>query len=60
MALIKSEPRAANVISKSQLKVCYLDRHSFKRLLGSVETLLKRNMDLYMKIAAGEDVDEES
>lgn len=59
MALIKSEPRAANVIAKTSLKVCFLDRHSFKRLLGSVETLLKRNMDLYLKIAAGEDVEEE-
>ena len=60
MALLKSEPRAANVIAKSPLKVCFLDRHSFKWLLGSVETLLKRNMDLYMKIAAGEGEDDDN
>jgi hypothetical protein len=26
-----------------------MDRHSFKRMLGPLEELLKRNMDLYVK-----------
>lgn len=58
MALIKSEPWAANVIAKTDLKVCYLDRHSFKRLLGPVEELLSRNMELYKKITEGEPDDD--
>jgi cAMP-dependent protein kinase regulator len=46
-ALIKNEPRAANVIAKTECTVVSLDRHSFKRLLGPLEELLKRNMELY-------------
>ena len=34
LALLKNEPRAANIIAKTELKVASLDRHSFKRLLG--------------------------
>ena len=48
-ALIKNEPRAANVIAKTELTVVSLDRHSFKRLLGPIEEILKRNMDVYSK-----------
>ena len=49
-ALIKNEPRAANVIAKSPTcTVVSMDRHSFKRLLGPLEELLKRNMELYEK-----------
>jgi len=46
-ALLKNEPRAANIIATSQLKVLSLDRHSFKRLMGPMEEILKRNMDVY-------------
>jgi cAMP-dependent protein kinase regulator len=46
-ALIKNEPRAANVIAETQCTVVSMDRHSFKRLLGPLEDLLKRNMELY-------------
>jgi cAMP-dependent protein kinase regulator len=46
-ALIKNEPRAANVIAKTLCTVVSMDRHSFKRLLGPLEDLLKRNLDLY-------------
>ena len=47
-ALIKGEPRYANIIAKSELvKVISLDRDSFKRLLGPIEEILKRNMDKY-------------
>ena len=47
-ALIKGEPRAANIIVKSETaKVISLDRTSFKRLLGPIEKLLKRNIEKY-------------
>lgn len=46
-ALLKNEPRAANVIAKTDCVVLSLDRHSFKRLMGPLEELLKRNMEVY-------------
>ena len=47
-ALIKGEPRYANIIVKSETaKVISLDRTSFKRLLGPIEDLLKRNIEKY-------------
>ena len=46
-SLIKNEPRAANIVAKTEIKVLSLDRHSFKRLMGPMEDLLKRNMDIY-------------
>jgi cAMP-dependent protein kinase regulator len=48
LALLKNEPRAANVIAKTKLRVASLDRNSFKRLLGPLDTILKRNMDSYI------------
>ena len=48
LALLKNEPRAANVIAKTKLKVVSLDRNSFKRLLGPLDEILKRNMGSYM------------
>ena len=44
-SLIKNEPRAANVIAKTDCNVVLMDRHSFKRLLGPIEEILKRNME---------------
>jgi cAMP-dependent protein kinase regulator len=49
LALIKNEPRAASVVAKTKCKLLSLDRMSFKRLLGPIETLLKRNSDAYVK-----------
>ncbi len=46
-ALIQNEPRAANVITKSDCIVVCMDRHSFKRLMGPLEDVLKRNLELY-------------
>lgn len=47
-ALIKGEPRYANIKATSEIvKVISLDRDSFKRLLGPIEDLLKRNMEKY-------------
>lgn len=49
LALIKNEPRAASVIAKSDCRLLSLDRMSFKRLLGPLENILKRNSDTYIK-----------
>ena len=49
LALIRNEPRAASVIAKTNCKLLALDRMSFKRLLGPIETILKRNSDNYVK-----------
>lgn len=49
LALLKGEPRAANVIASTQLKAISLDRNSFKRLLGPIEDILKRNSEQYVK-----------
>lgn len=46
-SLMKNEPRAANIIATSTMQVVALDRHSFKRLLGPIEEILKRNLALY-------------
>lgn len=47
LALLKDEPRAANIIAETDLKVVWIDRASFKRLLGPLEEILKRNSDRY-------------
>ena len=49
LALLTGEPRAASVIAKGYCKVATLDRRSFKRLLGSVEEILKRKAQEYKK-----------
>ena len=50
-ALLKNEPRAANVIAKGDCTVVLLDRHSFKRMLGNLEDILKRNLEVYENFA---------
>jgi cAMP-dependent protein kinase regulator len=47
IALLRETPRAANVIAKTELVVASIDRHGFKRLLGPLENILKRNMQSY-------------
>lgn len=49
LALIKNEPRAASIVSCSDCKLLYLDRLSFKRILGPIENILKRNSEAYIK-----------
>ena len=46
-ALIKNEPRAATIVTKTRCKFLVLDRYAFKRLLGNINTILQRNIVLY-------------
>lgn len=49
LALLKNEPRAATVkaTGPGKLKVCSLDREAFRRLLGPLESILKKNSSKY-------------
>jgi cAMP-dependent protein kinase regulator len=49
LALLRDEPRAASVVAKTKCKLITLDRLAFKRLLGPLEKLLKRNSETYQK-----------
>ena len=46
-SLMKNEPRAANVKAKTDCKLVSLDRHSFKRMMGPLDGMLRRNMEVY-------------
>ena len=48
-ALLKDEPRAANIVCRSQVCVVSVDRFAFKRLMGPLEEILARNMEQYNK-----------
>ena len=48
LALLRNEPRAASIIAVTDCTCVKLDRHSFKRLLGPLDNILKRNIDLYV------------
>lgn len=49
LALLKNEPRAASVKALTDCFLLSLDRPSFKRLLGPLEEILKRNSEAYAK-----------
>lgn len=51
-ALITNDMRAANIIATSALRCLSLERETFKRLLGPLDDLLKRNMDVYTKFSS--------
>lgn len=46
-ALMVNEPRAANVIAITDCKLVSLDRHSFKRLMGPIDDVMRRRMETY-------------
>ena len=50
LALLRGEPRAASVVAVGALSCETLDRHSFKRLLGPLEDILRRNSQKYEEI----------
>ena len=47
LALLKSAPRAANVLAKTNMKCAIMDRRAFKRILGPLEAILQRNAGAY-------------
>ena len=49
LALLKDQPRAANVKAKTDVKLLSLDRNSFKRVMGPIDETLKRNAEKYLK-----------
>lgn len=49
LSLLKDEPRAASIVTKTRVKVASIDRNSFKRILGPLEEILKRNAEKYKK-----------
>ena len=50
LALLKNEPRAANIVARGPLSCVTLDRYSFKRMLGPLDTILRRNAVKYEEI----------
>jgi len=50
LALLKEIPRQADVIAQGEdVQVLCLDRESFQRLLGPLQTILQRNSEQYQK-----------
>lgn len=49
LALLKNIPRQASILCKSDVKLVSLDRESFKRMIGPLEDILKRNEERYQK-----------
>lgn len=47
LALLKEQPRAASIISKTDCSLVSLDRAAFKRMLGPLENILSRNTNRY-------------
>jgi len=43
IALVRNTPRQASVKCLTAVRVVCIDRDSFKRMLGSIEDILKRN-----------------
>ncbi len=52
LALLRDQPRAANVKAKTDVKLLSLDRNSFKRVMGPIDQILKRNAEKYKKFVA--------
>lgn len=56
LALLNDAPRAASIISSTEIKVATLGKSAFARLLGPVEGIMRRTR--YVGVASGvEDVD---
>lgn len=50
LALIEHKPRAASVCAVGGVKVAYLDKATFERLLGPCMDVIRRNMRLYISV----------
>lgn len=49
LALLKNQPRAASIVCVTDCTLVVLERESFKRMLGPIEEILKRNAQIYEK-----------
>lgn len=49
MALVEQAPRSASVYAVGKVKVAFLERESFERLLGPCLDIMKRNIESYKK-----------
>ena len=47
LALLRGEPRAASIVATSALKCVTLGRRAFKRMVGPLEEVLRRNAEKY-------------
>ncbi len=47
--MLKNEPRAASIVAVNDIEVAFIDRAAFKRLLGPLDEILKRNAHRYEK-----------
>lgn len=56
LALLNDAPRAASVVAKTEVKVATLGKDGFQRLLGPVESIMRRNDPSKQKIE-DDDVD---
>ncbi|CAI5722697.1 unnamed protein product [Peronospora effusa] len=52
IALLTTRPRQATVTAQGKVKCLTLDRKTFKRVMGPLEDILKRNIDKYNSIIA--------
>lgn len=50
LALLNNSPRAATVIARGRLRCATLGKRGFKRLLGPIMDILKRNSENYARI----------
>jgi hypothetical protein len=55
-ALIKNEPRAANVVARGKLKVAFMDRAAFIRLLGPLSEIMDHDKDYAAAAASAANV----
>jgi cAMP-dependent protein kinase regulator len=49
LALPRDAPRASSIQATGALKVAWIHRLAFKRVLGPLETIPERNTDRYVK-----------
>ena len=49
IALVRNILRQASVKTLTPVRLVYIERNTFKRILGPLEDILKRNEDRYQK-----------
>lgn len=53
LALIKNAPRAATVTAESETSCIVISRDDFKRVMGPISEMLKKNQEIYAKYVHG-------